>query len=114
MRKLFTPIFLFLSLFIILFSCKKTDAVQDETTLPVDKFFSVDLNAPKEIKAIAKALDKQNDQYNYLSSITKRAGYPRWDKARIANFDKGTLTARGGEEVSGEVVYIPFARDSDN
>ena len=105
MRKRFTSILLFISLLSILFSCKKTDVAQDEAALPVDRFFSVDPNASKEIKAIAKALIKQNDQYHYLSSITKRAGYPRCDKARIANFDKGTLTARGGEEVSGEIVY---------
>jgi hypothetical protein len=113
MRKLFTPTFLIFSLIIVLFSCKKTDSVQDGAP-PVDRFFSVPSNAPKEIKAVAKALKKQNDQYNYLSSITKRAGYPRWDKAMIANFDKGTIAARGSEEAGGEIVYIPFVKDSDN
>lgn len=114
MRKQFTPVLLFLSLIIILFSCKKTDSIRDEAPPPVDRFFSAPSNSPKEIKAIAQALKKQNDQFNYLSSITKRAGYPRWDKARIANYDKGTITARGSEEASGEFVYIPFVKDSDN
>jgi hypothetical protein len=72
MRKLFTLIFLFLFLLSVLFSCKKTDVVQDKTALTVDRFFSVDPNAPKEIKAIAKALLKQNDQYNYLTLQSKR------------------------------------------
>jgi hypothetical protein len=114
MRKLFTSTFLFLSLIIVLFfSCKKTDSAQEEPAPPVDRFFSAPSNAPNEIKLVAKTLEKQNDQFNYLSSITKKAGYPRWDKARVVNFEKG-LVSKGEDEMSGEVVYIPFVRDSDN
>lgn len=113
LSRLLTP--LLFSLFIVGYlACKKTDSFQNKPEIPPDRFFSVSSNAPKEIKLIADAIKKQNDKYNYLSSITKRSGYPRWDKARIANFDKGSLTGRGADEVSGEVVYVPFVRDSDN
>jgi len=114
MKKLFIPCCLFLSLLITFFSCKKTDSVNDGPMPLVDRFFTVPPGTSSEIKLVAKSLEKQNNQYHYLSSITKRAGYPRWDKAVIANFDKGTITARGSEEASGEIVYIPFVKDSDN
>jgi hypothetical protein len=110
--KLFTTTLFFL--FIISYiACKKSDSVQ-KTELPTDRFFTVSSDVPKEIKAIAQALKKQNDKYNYLSSIKKKAGYPRWDKARIVNFGNKTITGRGSDDASGEIVYVPFVRDSEN
>jgi hypothetical protein len=110
----FTAVILF-SLFLIGYlSCKKTDAIQDKSTTPSDRFFAVNDHAPKEIKTIAEALKRQNDNHNFLLSVTKISGYPKWDEARIINPEGVKISGKGSAQSGGTIVYIPFARDSDN
>ncbi|MDQ6608949.1 MAG: hypothetical protein M3Y85_03920 [Bacteroidota bacterium] len=118
MRKFSIPLLLILSALVLFFSCRKTDSYQSDiqkTQIKDERFFTVSASASPEVKAIAEAVKKQDDKFHFLSSVIKKAGYPIWDKARIINFNNRTISGRSSSDSSGgELVYIPFALDSQN
>lgn len=112
-RKLSAAI-LFL-LFVVAYSaCKKTDSVPEKPTSKPGKFFDLPSDAPKQLRAVSAAIKGQNERHHFLASVIKSSGYPVWDKARVVDFNSRTMSGRGSGEATGEVVYIPFVRDSDH
>ncbi len=113
-----TVTILFLLTIFYFSSCRKPDLVQiPETSIKTqigdDRFFNVPLTASPEAKAIAEAIKKQDGKFHFLSSVITKAGYPVWDKAKIINLTNKTITGRSSSDSSGgELVYIPFALDS--
>jgi hypothetical protein len=102
-------------LFIVAYlSCRKTDAVPENQSAKPEKFFELPSDAPKQLKAVAQAIEIQNERHQFLSSVIKSSGYPIWDKARIVDFNNRKMSGRGNGEETGEVIYVPFVRDSDN
>jgi hypothetical protein len=96
MRKFILPLLLFCSTIILFFSCRKTD-VQNDSKKPdelEERFFTVPAASSPQVKAIAGAVKKQNDKHHFLASLVQKAGYPRWDKAKIINYNNRTVTGR--------------------
>ena len=113
MRKFYMPLFFVVSLLLIFLSCRRNE-LQSNEPKPSDeysRFFTMPASSAPQAKAIAEAVKKQNQKHKFLSSLIKKAGYPRWDKAKVINHADRTTSGRGSAE---ELVYIPLVRDSQN
>jgi hypothetical protein len=96
----------------IVISCRKIsqqaeEAKANELTI---KFFTGHCSSDPVITAAENFVKHQNEKYNFLNSLTKRIGFPYWDKSML--FSK-LYAAKGSSADSVNVVYIPFARDSE-
>lgn len=70
-------------------------------------------SASQQVRAIINAVQKQNGQFNFLASVINRAGYPIWDKAKLVSMGNSRINGRDVTGApGGEIVYVPFARDS--
>ena len=104
MRKLFLPFFFFLFSIVLFFACRKTEQTPEarqqiaKATDQYDRFFTVPASSSTEVKAIAEAVKKQNAKHNFLASVIKNAGYPVWDKAKLVNFDNGTISGKSSSD----------------
>ncbi len=79
----------------------------------VKKFFTVPASADEKVKAIARSIERQNKQRNFIEGLVKRVGYPHWDEAMIAS--KKNNNARPGEDGdSSSIIYIPFSKPDSN
>ena len=111
--KQFSALFILFS--VLFFSCRKTDhspaSIQDEVT---QKFLTAPANTTPEVTAIIKNIEKQNNQYGFITNLVKRVGFPKWDKARIAGGKKAATNGRSSIDTNAKFIYIPFARDTDN
>lgn len=117
MRDLSRSFLLLCSALTIFYACRKTDAPMAASTPPekVERFFTVPSGAPSEASVIAAAMEKQNRQFKFLSSLTKKAGYPVWDKIKVVHHDLTTINGKNtNESTSGETVFVPFVLDSQN
>lgn len=121
MRRYLLAVLLLFSVLLLFFACRRTELqphVQNEIIQQNDqygRFFNVPASSSAEAKAIAAAVKKQNEKFNFLFSVIKSAGYPVWDKAKVINYNNGTISAKqSSDPVTGEVVYVPFVLDSGN
>ena len=89
----------------------------DTPALPsktAQRFFTLPDSTAPVVKAISQSIEKQNEKHQFLETIVQRTGYPLWSKAKIVSLTKGTITGREASGADGEVVYIPFVKDSAN
>lgn len=116
MRKL-PSLLLFSCCVLLLFhACRKTDApASSPSSTPEERYFALSSTAPVQVKAVAEAVNKQNEKFNFLSSVIKKAGYPHWDKAKLVSLESARITGRGDAgNAGGDLVFVPFALDSAN
>jgi hypothetical protein len=114
-----SPILLLLLFICLIYSnsCKKPDVSPEpapETLKEENNFFTLPANASIEIKTIAASIKKHDNKNHFLEDFIKRVGYPRWDKAKITVSNTASTKGRMGNGEEGEMVYVPFVKDSDN
>lgn len=116
MRKFIAPLLLLSTALILFFSCRRAEIENPETPdAQSNRFFNVPSNASPQIKAVAEAIKKQNEKFGFLSSIIKKGGYPRWDKVKLVDHDKKTITQKtASDSGSGQTLYIPFVLDTQS
>lgn len=80
----------FISLAIELSACRKIDQVLEETPdLPVEhasqeaKLFTTHPPQHPFVTAIRNRMQRQNGEKPFLKTFIERAGFPRWDKAKV-------------------------------
>jgi hypothetical protein len=83
-------------------------SISNKETHVLHPFFAVPSDAPQEIKAVAKSMERQNQQRPYLDKVIERAGMPQWNKVRLLQTGAGSKS-RG--QANGAVVYIPFVKE---
>jgi hypothetical protein len=112
---------LILILFFIVDACRKLDSDTrlENSKKPtrsdeiIKKFFTMPESVNERVKAIAKSIERQNEQRKFIEELVTRVGYPRWDKTLIAS--KNGINARSSEiGDSSSIVYISFSKPDDN
>lgn len=106
---------LFIAIFLAATACQKTEKIQHDkiksTNLLEDKFFNSHRTANPNEKIIIEFIKRKNDKDDFVEKAIKQIGYPLWDKVlTIKKADKRN-SARGSEQDSLSVFYIPFVRD---
>ncbi len=96
---------------IITSSCKKTgDSFEFTNQQKITKFLSVRDNHSQLIKRIAKSIEDDNRNKNYLEAIIDKLGNPIWDK--IITNKKSNTTALQRTNQEDEIVIVPVAEIS--
>ncbi len=95
-------------------ACRKIDYKRDQKMGIVvnrtEKFFSVPANTDARVKAIADRIKRQNDTFHFVEDLSKRIGFPVWNKTLIAS---NSTQSRNNTDSSGiTFLYIPFDNDS--
>lgn len=110
-----TTLFICAVSFFIINACRKIDrsanATENESVIHRN-FFAIPAGTNRIIKVIAQSIQRQDQQRHFIPELTKKAGYPRWDKAMIAPVSETNATTRM-QAVPGEVVLIPFVKENE-
>jgi hypothetical protein len=111
--------FLTLLVFLILLysSCRKNDRIEEpgnsqKPQTVTEKFFIIPATTNLTVKAIAASIVRQNAKNKFVEDLVKKIGYPRWDKAMIAN-PSGIIRSES-EGGYNSIVYIPFTIPDSN
>lgn len=103
-----------LAVVLVYVSCRKVDyngqPDTKEKVKPVSKFFDSHPSADPGVQAINALMKRENEKYNFLESITRTTGYPRWDKTIVVKGN--SVSGRGSTGDTASYYYIPFVRDS--
>lgn len=104
---------LFISTVVIIISgCKKTgDSFVFTNQQKVTKFLNVQDNHSQLIKRIAKSIEDDNRNKNYLEAIIDKLGNPIWDKIITKRKSNNTALQRTNQEE--EIVIVPIAEISN-
>jgi hypothetical protein len=108
-------------IFFFLFNaCKKMDSdVPTQATSEIEtRFFNQHVSALPQVKSIAGFLKRENDKNSFVERMVDKAGFPRWDKAIIVSGSENINTRELGKGDGGAtpstVLFVPFAKDSQN
>jgi hypothetical protein len=107
MNQIFRLSSVILSLLTAFCVCYGQDIPQN-TLLNEQRFFNFSHDLPEEVRAIARAIVRQNNQFRFVDSLVKRAGFPVWEKAIIVRKSSG---AKSNHDGTAAFVYIPFTKD---
>jgi hypothetical protein len=108
-------LFICITCSLIITACRKVeekDTVGENTLAARSKFFTVPVTTNSIVKAIAQSIKRQDQQRDFVPSLSKKAGYPVWNKAIITKTSIANVTARLPGD-SGEVVLIPFVKENE-
>lgn len=88
-----------------LVSCRKTDPVFDQQSIPnaadlKTAFFNTSVTKDKEILKLADHLKKQDSLFNFLPRFIKKNGIPKWDKV-LYKAGQNSNTPPNGNSLSG-------------
>lgn len=79
-----------------------------------NRFFTVSSTVDLTVQSIARNIYRQDQQRNFVPELSQKAGYPIWDKAKIARNPLSNSETRvdggGGGGGSTEIVLIPFVK----
>lgn len=96
----------------ILITCRKID-YNERTSVddvdPLEVFFSDTTSADFRVRAIARKIEMQNLQHDFIKDLVKRVGFPIWKKSLIVPPPQQT---RLSNDSAITYLYIPFANDS--
>src|SRR5262249_28521040 len=71
----------------IINACRKmehqNDTADDALTIR-SKFFNIPAATNPIVKAIAQKIKQQDQQNDFVPALSRKAGYPKWNKALIA------------------------------
>jgi hypothetical protein len=101
---------------VFLGGCKKTADKSYQNisqTAEERKFFESNISDDPFVKTISAYISKENRRYHFVENLSKRLGFPRWNKTIIMN----GLAVKNGLELTGDtmnVTIIPFVRESEN
>ena len=112
-KRIFLPALLLAALLIYI-SCRKIDREDNNYSSQniESKFFTAYRSADPLETSLVNFIKRENDKKHFVDRIVKQIGFPHWDKA-IKQNAKFKNHGRGTSD-SAYVVYVPFARDSQN
>jgi proteasome lid subunit RPN8/RPN11 len=91
-------------------SCKKTDYHPAQVfKTPQERFFALPATANPLVVAIARKMQREEQQKSYVGDFVRWAGYPNWSKAKVLSAPASARLISG----SGTVM-IPCAKDSES
>ncbi|MBL7703181.1 MAG: hypothetical protein JNM14_13090 [Ferruginibacter sp.] len=106
--------FVFVATLLFTNSCKKTDTLVSNTKKETVKetpenFFKLPDNAAPVLKRVAKELERQNMNKEFITAFIAKEGFPVWSKARIEKHKQKVSTESfDAEGLEDTVVYIPL------
>lgn len=108
-------LFSLLAAIIIVDACRKIDYKRDGQGIthidPTEKFFTIPANTDPLIKVIANLIKRQNETAHFANDLSKKIGFPIWNKAKLASSPKHT-TLSNLDSNDMTYSYIPFGLDS--
>jgi len=100
-------VFLLGSFFI---GCRKTDHLPLSKINTVERFFKISSSSHPTVKALHQSIYSREKVKPFVNEFVKFGGFPIWDKAIIVS----TSSTNNRTETIGQLVFIPFAKDSQN
>jgi hypothetical protein len=101
--------------FLVFHACRKIDYNRDKKlgifVNNSERFFKVPANTDPLVKAIAEKIKRQNDAAKFVDGLSKKIGFPVWNKSMIASSSE-TFQRRTTSDSLMNYTYIPFALDS--
>lgn len=107
--------FLFLFILLSVYSCKKTDLInqptevlKEESVSLTKKFFSAPPNIDPIIEKIIAEISQRNSRKEFISAFASSKGFAIWDKPQI---NISSLNRNGGNfagQSPDTLVYIPL------
>jgi hypothetical protein len=84
--------------FLVFHACRKIDYQRDKKMGIIvnrtEAFFSVPANTDPLVKAIAEKIKRQNDAAHFVNDLSKKIGFPVWNKSMIASSPKHFKTVQ--------------------
>ncbi len=101
-----------LTVFFVIHACRKLDKQSHvKPDLVREKFFTTSGTTNASVLAIAASIRRQDTKRNFVPSLVKKAGYPRWDKSKVST---RTASARGQSGGAAEQIFIPFVSEEED
>jgi hypothetical protein len=116
MQKSISLVFLILiGIGFVVFSCRKLDNYARDSTINNDfAFFNKHRSGSKLEEKIIAHLRRKNEEQNFVDITVQRLGYPIWHKMLQVEKGIGNNFRTNTTDDSLMVVFIPFAKDSQN
>ncbi|MFD2918883.1 hypothetical protein ACFS6H_04115 [Terrimonas rubra] len=95
-------------------SCRKIDferTKSEDISSVKARFFQTTTTTHPTVLAIARSIERQDASRNFVSRLTRNAGFPLWDKSKVAT-GRSQATRGQGNAVDNQMIFIPFVRDS--
>ncbi len=117
---IFISVFLSGTVFLFYVSCRKIDQAvaenlppQEEHANPEAKFFAEHPPQHPIVTAIHGWVKRHNDEKPFIKTFIERAGYPRWDKAKVIPRPAMMLETEDSA-TAYDYAYIPFVQESED
>lgn len=105
-----------ITLSVVIVACKKTEhseVTTESASLIRTKFFTVGASTNSSVKAIAASIRKQDGERDFVPLLSRKAGYPIWNKGLISRREIANSDNRLQSEEGGEVILIPFVKENE-
>jgi hypothetical protein len=117
----------FLTIIIVLFSCRKMDIVQktpqnQTNTELAKKFFTIPASTNEAVARVANYIRAQNDVKGFAGKLIRFDGYALWDKAYIQASNStntyikinstSTNSSSGSANSADTIIYIPLVPEN--
>lgn len=95
----------------IIFSCQKIDIQKTNSSRNEERFFNTHKSSNPLVIAVSNYMKNENSKSPFVEKVVNQLGFPFWDKAKIFS---NPAPARNTTLDSSNIIYVPFARDSQN
>lgn len=109
---LFNRLLVILSVMIITKGCKKNETQYSDLSNIEERFFSKFRTYDSIETRLIDYFIKKNKNENFIKPLTKKIGFPRWDK--VFSMKKEQNSNNITNDTLSNVYYIPFVLDFQN